>query len=593
MSILAIEVKLTLQGPILTGATNPGDLGIDSPFARTRANQLYLPGTLIKGKLRQAWEGLQGLAPDLPDEDLVGDWLGEGAGNTKDIEASFDPKRGRVHFSDFVDRESPAKAPVRTRIKMDEDRGSADDGMLQMLESPYASGERAAFAGTLHFFECEAGEGRRFLKAVQLGLSAVPSFGAERGIGFGRLCKVEVTAGAAPTTVASQPVPQVGAALGLILSGDELLCFARRQPAENLFESAEVIPGAAIKGALAQMMKRLGEAQSFPALWSNLSRIRIRHARPAEKGALAKLASAIPLSIVFAGGDWSDVALCKSPRLIRDSTPAFQTDWKGEWGIAGSYFGHCKVGRELRVRTQIDAEKRRALDENLFAYESLDPTDLEWRTVLDLVHVPAERRKAVREELSALLAHGIFGMGKTKARMGASVREEIPPHFASSIAPCDPLVVQVQTPVLLGLPAEWEAARSAAQVHAIYSRAWSELSSGALKLSHYFATQEMAGGLYLHKRFRPTADEYQPWLLTGAGSVFVFEAAAPPATALLDLWLQTGLPIAPSLREHYGLEGDQFDHWERCPFVPENGFGEIAVNLHLNWPKRLLEAAHA
>lgn len=342
------------------------------------------------------------------------------------------------------------------------------------------------------------------------------------------------------------------------------------------------------------MMERLGGAEAFPLLWSNLSRIRIRHARPELKGVPPKLPPAIPLSIVFAGDEWKDAAPRKEPCLIGDKAPAFRSDWKSEWDTAKKYFGHCIVHKELRVRTQIDADKRRALDQNLFAYESLDPAGLEWRTALDLHYVPASQRAGICDELKTLLSYGIFGMGKTKARMDSQICNPISPRFASSTAAGPSLVIQLQTPALLGLPAEWQTARSAADVHRIYSRAWRELSSKApLTLSHYFAEQELAGGLYLHRRFRPAGSAYQPWLLTSAGSVFVFEGSdRPEVRQLLDDWLRTGLPIAPSLREHYKLQGGDFDLWNQCPFVPENGFGELAVNLQLNWKDRLLEVDH-
>jgi hypothetical protein len=82
-------------------------------------------------------------------------------------------------------------------------------------------------------------------------------------------------------------------------------------------------------------------------------------------------------------------------------------------------------------------------------------------------------------------------------------------------------------------------------------------------------------------------------LLTSAGSVFVFEAQQPVASQYLDQWLNGGLPLGGRLVEANQLGGDRFAYWKRCPYVPENGYGEIGVNLHLNWSDRLLGARNA
>jgi hypothetical protein len=152
--------------------------------------------------------------------------------------------------------------------------------------------------------------------------------------------------------------------------------------------------------------------------------------------------------------------------------------------------------------------------------------------------------------------------------------------------------VQLQTPALLGTPTEWQVARTADDVLQIYRTAWAELSHNRLELSHYFARQELAGGWYLHRRFRKGLP-YQPWLLTSAGSVFVFRGIQPGAGEHLQEWLERGLPIDDRLVEPNQLGGDRFRYWERCPYVPENGYGEIGVNLHLNWKDHLLEERNA
>jgi hypothetical protein len=76
---------------------------------------------------------------------------------------------------------------------------------------------------------------------------------------------------------------------------------------------------------------------------------------------------------------------------------------------------------------------------------------------------------------------------------------------------------------------------------------------------------------------------YRPWLLTEAGSIFVLQATdtadVEDIKTMLKLWQSQGLPLSLSTIEWYGLGGDKQQHWQYTPFVPENGYGEIAINL--------------
>ncbi len=595
MSAHRLLVRLELEGPILTSATNPGALGIDTPFARMRDHKLYFPGTLVKGKLLQAWRELDGWDGVFPNSTESGTWLGSKTGNAR-TEAerthSFDPSRGRAYFSDFVDASSAGRTALRTRIKMDEARGAADDGMMQISESPYASGERATFEGTIDFWEKGTGELRRFTEAVRLGLSAVPSFGAERGIGFGRLCSVNVTEAPNRQASASSASLPAGVSAGLVLSTMDLLCLAQPQASANLFQSSDIIPGSAIKGAIAQMKDHAG-VNAFPLLERYLSRIRIRHARPVGSDGQGEIPPAIPFSVVFTGKQWKDAVHCQQAVAVDRQAPSFQPDWKdADWGTAGDSFGVKRPDRELRVRTAIDGPKRRALDENLFAYEAVVPDGYRWVSAIDLYEVPQGDRQPLWVEIQGLLSGGLFGIGKTKALMTVALGGTPSPKFGSAGLSDASLTVQLQTPALLGTPTEWQVARTADDVLQIYRTAWAELSHNRLELSHYFARQELAGGWYLHRRFRKGLP-YQPWLLTSAGSVFVFRGIQPGAGEHLQEWLERGLPIDDRLVEPNQLGGDRFRYWERCPYVPENGYGEIGVNLHLNWKDHLLEERNA
>ena len=60
--------------------------------------------------------------------------------------------------------------------------------------------------------------------------------------------------------------------------------------------------------------------------------------------------------------------------------------------------------------------------------------------------------------------------------------------------------------------------------------------------------------------------------------MFVFDVTdQTKADVKVDNWLKHGLPLPDWAENLYG------NNWQTCPFLPENGFGEIAVNLDVHW----------
>jgi hypothetical protein len=46
-------------------------------------------------------------------------------------------------------------------------------------------------------------------------------------------------------------------------------------------------------------------------------------------------------------------------------------------------------------------------------------------------------------------------------------------------------------------------------------------------------------------------------------------------------WFEQGLPLPDWAKKEY-LNDDKSD-WSSCPYLPQNGYGEIAVNLPIHW----------
>ena len=588
-----LDLELHLRGPVLSRATAAGQFGVDAPMVRDHTGRLALPATLIEGKLLEAWRQLRDLDDktfDVPVEDWLGTTSDQAAG-------SYAPHRRRILFRDLTVRDDRPRPGMRVRISIDDSRGAADEGMLQVLETPFTAGEQAVFVGQVELLARDDAEAREMAQAVRVGLAWIVQLGALRTEGFGRLL------GAAVTLVQGSAFPCAATAdaegrIGVVLTPQQPFCIARPRVGDgNVFESDDVIPGGAVKGAIArQWLARLpgparGDVRAdtdarCADLCRNFSRVRITHFFPG--AARNRRAMAVPLSMVTAAGRLHDVALDDGPRLIGGEAPAFQPDWKApEHADANVLFGRVSPARELRVRTAMDSDRRRAADKMLFAYEQVLPADHVWLGWIDLHDVPEKDRDAVARQLSEVIGGRLVGLGKTEAAAAIEIigAADIAPACApsSGAQPVRPWIVTLQTPALLTHAGALAETSGAAELHKAYADAWRDLSRGRLQLVRFFARQSLAGGVYLHGQFghgRP----YRPFVLTEPGSVFVLEAS-PGMDAKAAAWLQHaglhGLPEPVPILRSYGV-ADGEDAWRHCPYLPANGYGEIAVNLDVH-----------
>jgi len=266
--------------------------------------------------------------------------------------------------------------------------------------------------------------------------------------------------------------------------------------------------------------------------------------------------------------------------------PAFAVDWKDGSDIEKIFGWDEKPRRELRVRTAMDRERRKAKDKDLFAYEMIIPKDFKWLGRIDLSRISDTAvREKVEAQLRQLLSLGLMGMSKTKTSAKIEVANSLIENKIKSF--CEPIkrngqeywVITLQTPAILCNPVTLNETSTSEDLLNNYKEVWNKLSGYKLELSHFFATQSLAGGYYLHKRFQD-GRHYNPYLLTDAGSVFVFTEKID-AKGVIEKWLQSGLGFPQWAKEKYGKNGGtDGDNWQNCPYIPENGYGEIAVNIH-------------
>jgi hypothetical protein len=594
MPLIAFEISLTVCAPFLTQSTAPTQYGVDAILARDHAGRFYLPGTLVTGKLREAWGELKDL--DAGFGNIIA-CLGDKSGD-KEENPSVAPSRKRLFIGDLRAQahERDYRNPA-IRIQMDAQRGAVRKNALQVIEKPFAAGEEIEFKGIAHFLAHTEEEAEQLKRRLEAGLKWLTQLGAHRSIGYGRLSQVNLSQTGLEPVIKPASLAPDATGCDLLVRPQAPFCVAERRIAENLFESAEIIPGGALKGAVAGMWadllgKKLPVTPDFdtahPLLSTHFEKLRITHAFPCRDGerpvkaplSLVKakdslLDVAAPLSLVKAKDSLLDVALHDKPVLLHGQAPAFSVDWKTD-SDARKAFGWPALKRELRVRTAIDTDKRRAKDEELFAYEMIVPGDTTWHAQLDLSDIPAEDRAGTLAEWQDLLQYGLTGLGKSKTytlvecRAGGTVKPRLPSNPALK----DGLwIVTLQTPALLRAPPE---THSAGALLDAYRRAWADLSKNTLELSHFYASQSLAGGFYLWRRFQPDKP-YQPYLLTDAGSVFVLKAKTAEAGQRIQTWLARGLPLPTWAKQEYG------DNWNTCPYPRQAGYGEIAVNLDVHW----------
>jgi len=601
-----IKICLEIKGPLLTKSTAPGEYGLDAVVARNSDGAPYIPGTLLTGKVREALEQLSECCAGVDWFDPASPaWLG--AKSNRGV-----PQSKRLLFSDFL-LSCKAGNGVRTRIRIDPERGAAVKGAQLLVDTPFAIGEPLYFTGRLTLFVQDEETLQSMQRHVEAALRWISQLGGYRTIGYGRLQKVNMDKPVQRVIRAPRSCPQTTGSLDVLICPEAPFCIARKPRTDNnLFESDAIIPGAALLGAITTTWKALTDRCSVGSvaeiddntrtdLRGNFNHIRITHALPAADTLVRPVVPPLSLVKVDARGcrPCYDVARLPGPCLIHGQAPAFAVDWKDSADVEKD-FGWPALRRDLRVRTAIDQETLRSKEAELFAYEMIVPEGNDWCARIDLDGPGMNDPAAVGAQLAPLLEHGIAGLGKTKTPADIRI---LPAGSVKSALPSDPgprdglWIITLQTPALLCAPEPLINSATRNSILEEYRDAWDKLSNNSLHLVRHFSRQSLAGGKYLDSRFQRDRDgngdnkPYYPWLLTDAGSVLVLKADSgreTEAKKLVKQWLAHGLDLPPwavagyarRLKDGETLPGD---HWRNCPYIRQNGYGEIAVNLEVHW----------
>jgi hypothetical protein len=654
-SLYGIDLAVTLAAPYLVHGNDPGRFGLHATLLTDPQGRPVLPGSLLAGRIAEAWTA-HGAELGGADADR---WFGRPGFGPQD-----GAQRARLLTADLAlttvegqpfDPAAPRHDLDAARVRIDADTGSVAAGALLQVEQVAAPGTALRFAGRWTTW-AQPAEIDTLCLQIRAALLLQTQLGAWRNVGFGRLLVVEVSAqrldatgaatgaaagktatlspalsheGRGSRSVSASALPAGHAAAAgtsvsrrrFALLSSEPLCVSTRSRRGNVFESGEVIPGAALLGALAtQLCQRHGVATladlaGRSTLARHFDTLRCSQALPATITGGRPLP--LPQSLV-------SVKFSDDHREIRDAWQhaappahppgllAFQTDWKeGDFKKARSPHAHAPQGwgethSYLRVRTAIDAHGQARVTEDggaLFAYQCKVAAQdaagqplTRWLFDLDLGALPGdiERRRAWAE-LEELLAHGLAPLGKTDARVQVRALADGDaghhPVWAERdvnlLRRGDHLPLLLASDALLfplsAVAVPGGAAAPRADLTAVYLGAFDALQQAAqpphapaLTLSHFFATQRLVGGSWLHGRRGLPADgqpRYRPLVLTEAGSVFVFTVGpdVAAARAQLQAWQRQGLGLSAAVVAEHG------GHWTDHPYLPSLGYGEVAL----------------
>jgi CRISPR/Cas system CSM-associated protein Csm3 (group 7 of RAMP superfamily) len=617
-------IKLTVTAPVLVHATGMGRPGLDSPTQRDAHGRIILPGTLVHGRVRAALTELAGLI-DIPEEGLD-PWFG-----TKEQKRHAEAKR--VVFDDLVCQTQPdgtkAGDDEIVRISMDPKSGTVAKGMLQIVEAAFLPGTEVTFTGGVRIAAPEKTPEKTGVedvrKLIEKALRWNTQVGALRTLGFGRITSAELEkpsvkkkAGAddkAPSLgemVALTDRADKGRTLTVALRFNQPFCIPDRRLSNNLFESAVIIPGSTIKGAIAAQWRTMAGREKaiidegFDGERSELGRafhrLRVSHFVPVRVAANgdkpARRPVVLPLSL-GAAPDNSLWDMIDAPQdvLFQDPekglmAPLFAPDWKPKIEqIADAARGWDATPTDMRIRTSIDHDRRRVTNAELFAYETVVPDDFVWIGEIGLNDPPegkaddADVNAALSQLQSLLQDGGLWWVGKTKAsaRVLFDAGRQPVDHISDALkAQGDgPWTVVLQTPALMLGPGLIEGSGPEA-LKVAYQAYWRDASGGTLELEvdGHWSRQRLWGGPFAANAYQK-GQAYRPFVLTEPGAVFRLRAVpekADTARAWLEKHRRQGLPLTGALAAHYGLGTAVDDFWLRTPFVPENGYGAFHLN---------------
>jgi hypothetical protein len=619
-----LQVELTVRAPFISAGGADAVRGLDKLFVRRPDGRIAVNDSHIKGKLREALKELNGYEA-IPESFEIKDLFGPEEPKKDNTAPPPDHRmKGRLHFSDFIasnpvlSANDLAKQDRLTKVRINSTTGTSKEQCLLTIESIFETGTPVTINGTISFF-ADIDEATMIATTLSSGLKWITAIGGAKGSGFGRLEQVK-TALSHSDPVTASLLPETYQEFNIHFEFLDDLLIGGIKKATYFVESETTISGGAIKGSIARFLNRLCGTkpdwtsidennraifEKFPLLAQQFSRIHCSHAFPAGFDQVHRPVR-IPFSAVTVNGDTSsmyDVALHPGAVLDNQSRiPLFQINWKS-FDSAHRMFGWTFPEITNKTRTAIHAEAKRAKDEKLYTFQYLSPYQakeagqdscsrkIRWITTIRLPNLEPEAQRQLAKEFFDAVQQGWRYLGKRDARFTFSVHESEPNAFHEDFEALSQEQADGQAIIVLQSDTLMFDGKMLAEnqgcfpdLHAVYRDYWHWISEGSCKLIRFFARQKFAGGYQAQYSFQ-LHDRYYPFILTEAGSVFVLKILdEAKAKSILRKYKQDGLRLPPDIAARIP---DKAAQWKSCPFVPENGYGEIAVNMAWHWNRLL------
>lgn len=565
-SLKRYDVTLQLAAPFHFPTEEFGALGYDS-IGHEKDGRPLIPREQIRGLFRHGLLALCEVGhPDAPK--LLSAFGQEGPNiaptprsndSAADANAEF-PKgtKGLISVTDAIGTAVlPERVAPSPRVKLGYESGAAEPGHLLLMEQKLPPQAEMSFVSQIYIYQDSLVD---YSDVIRLAFEFHNSIGALKSVGFGRMSS---------PVVKQSELAQSFDALGSIdpkqtervtwrFTLDRPYLVDAARPSANVYEGRRDIPGAAIKGLLAQHLFNLGLMDDQVS--HGLSQLIIGFASPS--GSMIPF----PLSIFSheTTGELFDLAAADVE--INDSVELqCAVDWKpSEQRTANvnalfDWMGRAKPaelpqGYESRVHVEIDKSAGTVVPHKLYTSIALAVPEKGFSVPLDFANVSPE----IRGRLLDALRPQMSGLGRTDA-----VLETTGLQADMSAGDCDVsagrVALLLTTPALMVDPKPtdwpWDA----------YAAFWSSKLPNSRLVSH-FSRERLAGG-YQAMRFG-VQGEYRPFVLTEPGSVFVLDLHEEDLGALKAM-LRFGVCI-----DNWG---GAVPTWQNCPFVPENGYGRLSI----------------
>jgi len=627
---ISFFIEIDVVGPLLTRSVDARHFSEDQ-LGLTVDGRPALPGTLVKGVLRSALsEILESLSADHQEkkaelEDLVSLCFGPPVAATSigsqdaedekmDIEQRWDPDRGGLNFSGhWLAGKDDCRSTTLTRIRISEATGTVEPGALVVARSPLQPGQVATFRGDVEtWLPSDAID--KFLHWFGKAKTLIGAVGGATTVGFGEVTDIRIS----PVETLQPDESEFTSSVlefGFALRLDRPFCFARPHGRGNVLSSQRHIPGGAIIGAVAETLGKQ-EDRGLELLRRNLHAIHVSHGQASSSDASSsqgeQRASPLPLSLACRG---NGAPLDLASKFSGDQNDlVFSPDWKPSHRAAVAEavpnWRPVDLRRVTVVRNAIDPMTGAAAESALFAFDAIDPSGHQWRfnAAIDPASMNTGdqgRAEEVLDQFRRLLAMGLIGLGKTKARAAVELRDE-PWQQAFAGAEFDAeaqsqpgstfRMLLVTDADLLGPVEQLHSTGGQRALRGLYQayfdRAFGE---GRLELQHWYTNEVLAGGRYIQGRFWRSKGKapYRPHVKTSAGSVFVLrvadeldDAAVGELRASFAHACRFGLTPGPVLLESgAGDTVSTATRWQRHPWLPAQGYGEILLQPDLGLDK--------